>query len=256
MFNDYYKLNKLNFFITIILSILEITLVAMFFIVLNSRLQMDTNTYFKVSRMVYSAVNAATLALVIHIFVSAVKSFVGRNRNMLITHRSRNYYHHMQLVVISLKAILIAIIIEIFKIVSAYFGYMPAETTVDIPPLNYLYTFDIKNVITTIFLVIAIYYTVMYLYNIFFNTNYRYKNMLQKNIAIVGFLFRVFVIGFTSFMIFVSSAYFQMKYYSDYSYLLISTNSIVGNHFGIMVFTLMFALYVDYSIHFKKKVLV
>lgn len=260
MFNDYIKLNKLAVFI--ISCLLGLYVVAS--VVFVGLIKMHTvNQLFYANRftaqipgMFLIGLVIIALLLAVTLFVTAVKQFLGKSRNLILMHRGRSYYLKMQLLLITISSVIVTSCYIILSAVGSTYSY--ALPSVQMPPLVVVTVgLDPLFIALLLFGFIALYYVVVYIIDIFANSKYRYQSMVARNLAVAGFMVRAVVILVSGSYLFLAANQFRVPYNSDYVDLLGNSINLMNYNIIILFFiSLTVAIVVDYMCYFKKKVLV
>ncbi len=259
MFKDYWKLNKLNIIVMgILLGLIMIT--SCLIVVAASCEEAISYKSWLVSYipiiLLYGNLALAGL-LSLTLFVTAIKTFIGTSRQFLLMQRGRSYYLKLQLLSVTLSSLVVGTLATIVIILFRLYFYVN-ETGLDfIPPLK-VYTSDfsllLPVIVTCIF--ILVYYLIMYLIDIFSNTNLRYKRMSVRNLAILRFILRTVLIGGLTFYIFIAAENLRVLYESPYSRLITQNSPYINSTICLVFIILIPVLIIDYMVFFKKKVLV
>lgn len=259
MFNDYLKLNKLAVFITSCLLALFLTGNVLFLGLL--KFHTITRFFFR-NRWTAAIPGVFAIGLgillgliVIMLFVTAIKQFIGKSRKLILMHRGRSYYLKFQLLTISISAVIITSCLIIYRAVMVTYDYVYGLFVM--PPLGQVTDVGIIIPVFALCGIVALYYTIIYIIDIFANSKYRYQSIMKRNIAVFKFIIRVVIIAGSSFYLFISFEGFRVSYDNPYQHLLgpIYTDTIPW--FVILMFIgLAVAIIVDYMCYFKKKVLV
>lgn len=259
MFNDYLKLNKLAVFITgclmglflignvVFLGLLKFHAVTGFFF---------RNRWTIAIPDVFTSGLGILLGLIaIMLFVTAIKQFVGKNRYLILMYRGRSYYLKFQLLTISVSAVIITICLTMYRVVIV--GYIYVFDSVVMPLFRQFPGNVIGILISILCGIIALYYAIIHIMDIFANSKYRYQSILKRNIAVFKFIIRVAIIVGSSFYLCISFENFRVSYDNPYQHLLGPLYTDSTPWFVIlMVIGLAVAITVDYMCYFKKNVLV
>lgn len=259
MFKDYWKLNKLN--VVLITSLIVAITVASILIV--GFASADKTTNFSNSLVAYIPIitlygNIALLGLLsLTLLITAIKTFVGTNRQFILMQRGRSYYLKFQLLTISLSSLLVGVITAGVMILFSLYIYTNISQIDYIPPFK-VYSTDFSLlfplVISCIF--ILVYYVIMYLIDIFSNTSLRYKRMAVRNLAVMSFILRTVLIGGLTFYVFIATENLRVAYESPYFKLIAQNSPYINCTIVLVVMVLVPVLIIDYMVFFKKKVLV
>lgn len=257
MFNDYRKLNKLWLFTILIVFIIFIIAEGVFFYYFQKPLTGKRNQAETVSLIINISFNIGMysfLGFVCGSFFIAIKSFWGKSRNLMMTYRNRTYYLQMQLLMITISALVSTGMFAVWKVGFNYLGgYYNTGYNI---PLNFevnTYLLALSIIFFTLYMLF--YYFIMYIIDIFANTDGRYKSILNRNLRVFGFIVRCFAILILTVYLNSSIFYFIDTYNQpadsliyielDYEWTMIASFSLI-----------MILLIVEYMSYFKKKVIV
>lgn len=264
MFNDYLKLNKLG--VVVIGILIAVDLVCEFILVIIHRINQvhplgfDHTLINILSRAIPAFTMIITLAIVGLLFALALKTVIGRNRNLLLMYRMRGYYLKFQLAIISCSAVISGLLISMWilsnSLTNAMFEAGRAGITAW-PSLQVVTQGVHPLIIVSIFCgYISVYYLVVYTIDIFANTSNRYNSISVRNLVVGRFLVRAGLIGLFSMLLYLSPEQYRLSYSSPYRSLIVINSSYIQGFLGLVVIMLMIVIIVDYMCYFKKKVIV
>lgn len=255
MFKDYRKLNKLGLIIILLAFVIFIISYAMFVSNENKILITPLDKLYSIQSITSSINTFAFVVIVGALFFVSIKTFWGKNRNLLMMYRSRSYYLKMQFVVVFLSALVSTILYGVIQLTGNYYslGSIPRYK---IPFELIFYDYTKYTIVLFFVAYIILYYFIMYTIDIFANTDGRYKSILNRNMRVVGFIVRCIAIIVLTYY-FTFSADIVGPLGNNPATQLMNFN--FYDSFGFMVgsaFVLMILLVIEYMCYFKKKVIV
>lgn len=258
MFKDFIKLNKLGSVIIAVLlglfTILNIAFFSIYGIVTNS-IHPVSQKWGSILQLLSTATRMMVVIIGAAMFIVAMITFIGKSRTLLLTHRGRSYYLKIQLLIITVSSFIVSVLFLISNGVEALnLSHMSFEY--NIPNIVFINTKEVILIISIFCSYIAVYYLVMYAIDIFANSVNRYQSIAKRNVDLLMFLVRSWLIGWCSVMLFLSpEAVYEV--YGNPATKLVTLDTLFIKEFGVFVIVmLMVVVIVDYMCYFKKKVIV
>ncbi|WOO87642.1 hypothetical protein RZE82_01525 [Mollicutes bacterium LVI A0039] len=248
MFNDFKKMNGLNFYLTIIISIVYLISIGISAVLLITKDSFD-DPFLYITIEYVQSIAFYIIAAVFVIFV--LKATTGLKREILLMYRGRNYYLKMQFMTICAYSILLTGL-------RAAILFLGKLLQVNLAELEMVFNFTPVNTLSITFvLIILSYYFMIYVSDIFFNTNTRYNSFKVRLMHTILFMSRALVITIASLILLFEYSIIGIDWYNPIKALVFIPDN--PNAFTLSIFTLMvmtICLIIDYSCHFKKKVII
>lgn len=264
MFKDYWKLNKISTIGSSVLIGLNLLLNAGLFIFLNYLVTHQATSfgerYYMFVNMINKILFLYLILIALFLIATLVRNSLGKVRQLLLLHRGRKYYIRYQLMFITLSAIISGLLVFISSTTILAYNVVTQfseQSITTLPPADaFIISGNGLSGIAAGLAVIAIYYVIIYIIDIWNNMELKYQPRSKTYLKLASFIIRCVLICGSVFYLILSIDNLPVVYESPYFNLLSQPYQgfTAIMLLGLTVVTI--CLVIDYIVFFKKKVII